>query len=171
MNKGFWKRIAAVMVICSLLLSGMGLAEPVFEKDSSVESFDLILMTAADDVSAENWMIDEQVRALGAVMLAFDLQISAGIGVNLVDEEKPTFIGRNGAELICYLPVDEGDDIVIFYEEGAATASYKMVGDMSTEEVAAAMSEVCPDGFYSNDAETMVQVGMELYRVLDPGEE
>ena len=171
MNKGFWKRIVAVVMICSVLLSGMALAESLFEKDSSLESFDLAIMAAVGEVGAEEWMTDEEVRGLGTLLLAFDFQLSGDLEIDIVNEEKPTYIGRNGSEVICYLPTEEGQGVVIFYEESAETASYKLVGDVSAEEVEAAMSEVCPDGYYSNTPEMMVEVGLQLYNLLDSNSE
>ena len=170
MYRGFWKRVLVIAMICGLLVSGMASAE-LFEKDSSVVSFDLALMTAVGDVNAEEWMSDEETRGMVSFLLALDLHLETKLDISVIDVERPTYLGRNGTELVCYVPGSSGEGIVIFYEEFSEQAGYKLVGDISSAEVEAAMSEVCPDGFYSNTPEIMGEIAVGLYNALDSASE
>lgn len=133
------------------------------DRDSAA-AFETAMLNAAE-ASAENWMLDGELRALGSLLMAYNLSEEAGeeaIGRMM----RNTYIGRDGETLVFYL-CGSDRDLAAYYDADARTGGYKWMDAADREIVEAALGAVCADGFAMNDPDVLAAVIGQLSDALD----
>lgn len=150
------------IVFALVFVLGLNLGAIALADSDEITDFDPGL-TNSMDMTANEWMETVETRAEITFTLAFDMTIAGGPTPDLSEN---AFIGKDGLDLVVYYHGDN-DDIVVVYRPFANEASYFTVDTISDKSIEGLMEEVCGDGFYKNDMETLFGIMQEVQKGLE----
>ena len=153
-------RMLAALIALVMMLSSVSFA---WAEDDEVKMFEPTLVNMLEIGSAEEAMKTKDTRATISVALAVDLLLEDIADVEITST---SYIGRSENDLYFYFHLQEQDLIVVYSPTINAAAYIFVESVMPDSAVEGAMENSCPDGFYQNDSDAVMDVLMMLLDAL-----
>lgn len=150
------KKWVCVLLVLSLMCCGFALGE----NDEDSIAFEPTISNLMD-TTAKEMMANSMLRAMVTVTIAVDMQMAGIAEADGFEFGEPSYVGKDGANLILYIHAGE-KDIIAIYCPLQKEANYLTSGPMRDAIVEMFMEEVCSDGYYENDLEDLMKVATAM---------
>lgn len=148
------------MVLIVALLATCGAFAAFAQGAASLYTFDSF-MIANVDTSVDEWLGSEDMRALCTVVLAMELmhglnEQRAGQSDELTPQmAEPTYIGRDGDNIVVYLHAP-GTDFLVTYYTNEKKCSFMKMSPMDDSVVLSTLNGIYPDGCSENSLDMIM---------------